>query len=103
MRNSPFDLISVLLESWPPVQRYFSWCCWRIFRYVASSLALVYIEYFYLIMYGAILLFALNADIFSLGREDRWAFLHYQDNLIPKILFWPLLLWVAAITTWVKL
>jgi hypothetical protein len=64
---------------------------------------LVYIEYFYLIMYGAILLTALNAYVFSLGREHGWRWLHMHDNLIPKVVFWPLLMWALAITTWLKL
>ncbi len=64
---------------------------------------LVYIEYFYLIMYGAILLTALNAYLFSLGhgRLGRW--LQYRDNLIPKLAYWPSVTWALALATWMKL
>ena len=64
---------------------------------------LIYIEYFYLVMYGVLLLTALNAYLFSMGEDLRWRWLHYHDNLIPKIVFWPLLLWSLAISSWLKL
>lgn len=57
---------------------------------------LVYIEYFYLVMYVCLLLTALNAYLFSLKSLASCQLLHYQDNLIPKVLFWPLLLWSMA-------
>ena len=60
---------------------------------------LVYIEYFYLMLYGMILLVALNGYLFSLeGREGR-GLLHWQDNLLIKLAFWPVLLWgIAGLT-----
>jgi hypothetical protein len=68
-----------------------------------ASSGLVYIEYFYLVMYGAILLTALNAYIFSLGRDYGFNWIHYRDNLIPKLGFWPLLLGAMALITVQKL
>ncbi len=67
-----------------------------------ASSGLVYIEYFYLIMYGAILLTALNAYIFSLGCDYGFNWIHYRDNLIPKVGFWPLLLGAMALITLLK-
>lgn len=64
---------------------------------------LIYIEYFYLVMYGTLLLTALNAYLFSLGEEQRWRWLHYRDNLLPKVAFWPLLMWSLALFSCLKL
>jgi hypothetical protein len=64
---------------------------------------LVYLEYFYLMMYGAILLTALNAYLFSLKHLASCTLLHYRDNLLPKLAFWPLLLWSLVFLTWLKL
>lgn len=60
---------------------------------------LVYIEYFYLIMYLAILLTALNAYAFSIGKQKGFNLVMYMDNLIPKLAFWPVLLWMMALAT----
>ncbi|PUB17392.1 hypothetical protein [Yoonia sediminilitoris] len=64
---------------------------------------LVYIEYFYLVMYGMILLTALNGYLFSLHRRRALAFLHYEDNFIAKVSFWPVLLWAMLLITWAML
>ncbi len=60
---------------------------------------LVYIEYFYLIMYLAILLCALNAYAFSISEKKRFNLVMYRDNPIPKLAFWPLLLSMMALAT----
>lgn len=72
-------------------------------RQQSSGTNLVYIEYFYLIMYVMILATALNAYLFSLGRLKHMDFIHYRDNLVPKILFWPITLGLMALFTWIKL
>ncbi len=64
---------------------------------------LVYIEYFYLIMYLAISLSAANMYIFSLGEFRCLNLIHYKDNLISKLVYWPVLLWLMAIATWAAL
>ncbi|MCB2263343.1 MAG: hypothetical protein LGR52_10495 [Candidatus Thiosymbion ectosymbiont of Robbea hypermnestra] len=64
---------------------------------------LVYIEYFYLIMYLAILLSAINLYLFSLGKLPYLNILHYQDNLVAKAAYWPIVLGTMAIATWVSL
>ncbi len=70
-------------------------------QFAASGL--VYIEYFYLIMYGAILVTALNAYIFSLGQGHLGRWLQYRDNLIPKLAYWPSVTWALALVTYLKL
>ena len=72
-------------------------------RGLFANSGLVYIEYFYLVLYCMILLVALNGYLFSLTGDQRIAVLHWQDNFIAKVSFWPLLLWALALVTWVVL
>lgn len=60
---------------------------------------LVYIEYFYLVQYLFILLTSLNAYVFSLGKLAHINLVHYHDNFIPKVAFWPSLLWMMTLVT----
>jgi len=64
-----------------------------------SSIGIVFMEYFYFIMYLMILLVALNALIFSADWSHRWKFITYEDNLLPKVIFWPLILIFMIIIT----
>ncbi|CAD7844362.1 MAG: hypothetical protein [Olavius algarvensis Gamma 1 endosymbiont] len=59
--------------------------------------------YFYLIMYLTILLSAMNLFIFSLGDLRYLNVIHYQDNLIAKLAYWPVVLGTMAIVTLVIL
>ena len=54
-----------------------------------SSNALLYLEYFYFVMYAAILLVAANALAFALGKDG---FVHHEDNVLAKLFYWPALL-----------
>lgn len=72
-------------------------------RQLFAGSALVYIEYFYLIMYIIILLTALNAYVFSLGQLEHFNLIYYNDNFIPKVAFWPVVLWMMAIATLIVL
>ncbi|ATJ82451.1 hypothetical protein ACFPTY_05610 [Halomonas beimenensis] len=56
-------------------------------RYAAEEI--MYLEYYYFITYFTIVAVSLNAFMLMALRENR--FFHYRDNLIPKLLFWPLL------------
>lgn len=53
---------------------------------------IVYLEYFYLVMYFAIVLVALKAFLFAYGRAHGIAVLYYRDNFFSKVAFWPLVL-----------
>ncbi len=68
-------------------------------RSMFAGSGLVYIEYFYLVMYGMVLATALNAYLFSLKRMRNHWLLHYRDNYIAKVTFWPVLLWSTALIT----
>jgi hypothetical protein len=54
-----------------------------------GSSTIIYIEYFYFILYTAILGVSANALLFTLTGHG---FSQYRDNLIPKLVFWPYLL-----------
>lgn len=50
------------------------------------SNTIIYIEYFYFVLYVAILGVAANALQFTIGR---YTIVHVRDNLIPKLVYWP--------------
>jgi hypothetical protein len=54
-----------------------------------GSSNIIYIEYFYFVLYTAILGVAANALLFTLKGHGISQF---RDNLIPKLMFWPYLL-----------
>ena len=54
-------------------------------------------------MYLTILLSAMNLFIFSLGDLRYLNVIHYQDNLIAKLAYWPVVLGTMAIVTLVIL
>lgn len=64
-------------------------------QFLGSSL--IYIEYFYLLMYLYILAITLNSYLVSTGYHFR--FIKYRDNLIPQLLYWPVLFGAGAIIT----
>ncbi len=65
-------------------------------RKLASSVV-IYIEYFYFVMYGAILLVAL------ITLTNAWTGifprLEHREHLMPKLLFWPIILTVLLAVT----
>ncbi|MDH5552295.1 MAG: hypothetical protein OEX82_03105, partial [Nitrosomonas sp.] len=62
-----------------------------------STNSIVYMEYFYLVSYVTILMITVNSILFSWDPPVR--FVGYQDNLIPKLIYWPILLaWCFGLT-----
>ncbi len=57
----------------------------------------LYLEYFYIAMYFAILITIVNSFVF--GSENNFPIVHYRDNLIPKLLYWPGILLVLLVIT----
>lgn len=57
----------------------------------------LYLEYFYISMYFAILFTIINSFLF--GSETNMSIVHYRDNLIPKLLYWPGILLVLLVVT----
>ena len=66
-----------------------------------AAASLLYLEYFYLITYAAVLGVSLNVYMFSAHREVRFVnILHRDDNRLSKLLFWPVVLaFVTLVTT----
>ena len=63
---------------------------------------IVYMEYFYFLMYAMLVVAAANTYLFSMRAAPWLGVVHYGDNLIPKLLYWPvLLLSMIAITAYV--
>ena len=59
----------------------------------------VYLENLYYIVYLNIVLVAINAYIFSHPHSERSRFISFADNLIPKIIYWPLTLSLVLVET----
>jgi hypothetical protein len=49
-----------------------------------------YLEYFYFVIYAAILFIAVSSIMFVMAKGVP--FIQYQDNLLCKLLYWPILL-----------
>jgi len=57
-----------------------------------AGTSIVYIEYFYILMYAILVLSTINTFLFTI-HADRWSnFIIYEDNLMAKVSFWPVLL-----------
>jgi len=54
-------------------------------------------------MYLAVIFCAANLYIFSLGRFRYLGIIYYRDNLIPKLAYWPTILWSMTTATWLIL
>ena len=71
-------------------------------RFITSPI--VYIEYFYLLSYGAIFYVAANSYIFCEARSGMIGkLLAFEDNLLAKTAFWPSLLVIANFFTYVAI
>lgn len=57
-------------------------------RDLLSAERIIYIEYFYFVMYVAIL--AVGVVAVAIASPRKFAWIHYRDNLISRLLFWPL-------------
>ncbi len=62
-----------------------------------ATAGIIYIESFYFVLYVVILLVAINALLIT--SKFKLPFLRYQDNLIPKLMYWPTLLFLSLIAT----
>jgi hypothetical protein len=59
----------------------------------------VYIEYFYILMYGLLVTATANTFLFSTGTGSWLKIIHYQDNIIAKVAYWPVVLSCLIIIT----
>ncbi len=56
-----------------------------------------YLEYFYFVMYFAILMVSVNSIL--LASDSRFDLIRYQDNLIVKVLYWPIITGLLLLVT----
>ena len=56
-------------------------------RESVAAHGIIYLEYFYFVMYVAILTVSANSILFASDKQFR--FIHYKDNIIIKLLYWP--------------
>lgn len=60
---------------------------------------IVYIEYFYILMYALLVVATANTYLFSI-RSTRWHnVILYNDNIIPKVAYWPVVIGCLIVIT----
>ncbi|MEB3198634.1 MAG: hypothetical protein VKP62_15665 [Candidatus Sericytochromatia bacterium] len=68
-------------------------------REMFETETLVYLEQFYVVLYVALALVCLNTLLLSRPPEQRPAWVAYRENLLPRVLFWPVLTGTLACLT----
>ncbi|WP_218143930.1 hypothetical protein [Nitrosomonas marina] len=68
-----------------------------------SGSGIVYMEYFYILMYVFLVAAVVNTYIFSMGIARWLTFIHFRDNLIPKLAYWPSTLTAIILITEVNI
>lgn len=63
----------------------------------------IYMEYFYFLMYFLLLAVSVNTYLFAAEAAQSLWVIHFHDNLIPKALFWPLVLAGMVAISWYSL
>lgn len=60
---------------------------------------IVYIEYFYILMYALLVAATANTYLFSLRPQHWCGFILYEDNILVKIAYWPVVLGCLILIT----
>lgn len=69
----------------------------QTFQRVVESSRVMYLEYFYFIVYGTIILITINGILYAL---DKGGFLiNYYNNVIARLLYWPCIVTIFFIIT----
>ncbi len=63
----------------------------------------VYIEYFYILMYALLVAATANTYLFSINSGKWLKLIHYNDNIIAKVAYWPVVLSSLIFITWMFL
>ena len=69
-------------------------------RQKIAAQEIIYLEYFYVVMYFALLWVAIDSILYV--RWTKSKFIQYEKNLFPKVLFWPVTLgslWLITLVT----
>lgn len=67
------------------------------FRNFLGAVDIIYLDYFYFVVYLKILVYAVNSILFS--RYKKIELIQYRRNLIPRLLFWPMYLFLMFAIT----
>jgi hypothetical protein len=66
-----------------------------------ADFSIVYIEYFYILMYALLALATANTFLFSIKPREGHRLITYEDNIIFKVAYWPVVLGsMILITLW---
>lgn len=66
-------------------------------RNILGVQEVIYLDYFYFLIYLKILLYAVNSIIYT--KYPNIKFFYYRNNLIPRLLYWPVYLGLLFIIT----
>lgn len=69
----------------------------QTFQRTLQSPAITYFEYFYFLLYAVILFVAINGMLYAYERGGR--FINTENNLIPRLLYWPITLSLCLVLT----
>lgn len=64
-----------------------------------AGASIMYIEYFYILMYASLVSATANAYLFSIRTAPWSKFILYEDNIIPKVAYWPVIFGILIIIT----
>ena len=64
-----------------------------------SGTSVVYLEGFYYLTYLLLIMTTINTYLFSENPNHLTAVLHYRDNIVPKLLYWPVVLSSSVVWT----
>lgn len=67
-------------------------------RQALGVIGISYIESFYFICYFFLTAIAINSTLFVMGRGGQ--FIQYKNNLVPKLIYWPLFFLLAVLATY---
>jgi hypothetical protein len=63
-----------------------------------AAQGVVYIESFYFVLYGAILAVSANSILVAARLDNK--LILYRDNLVARLLYWPIMLGITLVVTW---
>lgn len=58
---------------------------------------ILYMEYLYIVAYIGIVFMVIDA--FAVYHKKQWKFITYKDNLLPKLIYWPAILFIMLLCT----
>ncbi len=64
-----------------------------------AGASIVYIEYFYILMYALLVMATANTFLFSINATRWGKIILYNDNIIPKVAYWPVVLSALILIT----